>query len=188
MKTTTLKISRGIIRTALLLFLAFSLIECRGPRGFDGMDGHDGLDGDVYAYSALYDVSANQWSGDVDGYHTYMNVPEYTEDIYYDGAILIYRLNEDDMSSYMLPNTYVENALTIYLDYNAFVGEVELTYREVFEGANDTNAPGFMTFKVLIIEGIPLAVVKNMVDVKDYNAVVKTFKLDNTNERYIKAY
>ena len=47
---------------------------------------------------------------------------------------------------------------------------------------NDTPAPGdVMSFKVVIFEGIPLATLKTMVDVNDYNAVTKMFHVEPGN-------
>jgi hypothetical protein len=106
-------------------------------------------------------------------------MPEITEDIYYNGAVLVYRLIEIEPISFnMLPYTYVDNALTIYMDFDAYLGGIDLYYKEVFEGANDTFAPeSLMSFKVLIIEGIPLATLKGMVDINDFEAVTKLVKM-----------
>jgi hypothetical protein len=187
MKTNRLQLTAGLLRNTLLVIAVFTLAQCRGPRGYDGLDG---ADGDVYTYSAIYDVYANDWSGDADDYRVFLEVPEITNDIYYNGAVLVYRLFETEPKTFnMLPYTYVDNALTISMDYDAYVGGIELIYKEVFEGTNDTFAPeGDMAFKILIIEGIPLATVKSMVDVKDYNAVTKAFKLNETQQRYNKVF
>jgi len=165
------------------------LIQCvgpRGPRGLDGEDGFDGIDGINYTHTAIYDVNASEWEGDIDGYFVWLDVPEITEDIYYNGAVLVYRLIEVDPISFnMLPYTYVDNAFMIYLDYDAYLGGIDLIYKEVLDGVNDTFAPeNLMSFKIVIIEGIPLSTVKEMVDISDFNAVVKTFKIDVNKEGY----
>jgi hypothetical protein len=157
-----------------------------GPRGFDGNDGLDGLpglnglNGEAFAYSAIYDIEPAEWSGDADGYWTFLDVPEINDDIYYEGTVLVYRLIEIDPYSFnMLPYTYVDNSLTVYMDYDAYVGGIDVLYKEIYEDVNDTFAPDeLMTFKVVIIEGIPLAKLKTMVDINDYHAVSSILKMD----------
>lgn len=189
MKTNKLQLSAGIIRTVALLFVYFAMVQCsgpRGPRGFDGDDGLNGIDGINYTRVAIYDVEANEWDGDENGYNVFLDVPEITEDIYYDGAVLVYRLIEVEPISFnMLPYTYVDDGWTIYLDYDAYLGGIDLIYKEVLDGFNATEAPAnLMSFKVVIIEGLPLATIKEMVDVTDFNAVVKMFNIDVNKEGY----
>jgi len=155
-----------------------------GPSGYDGYDGEDGKDGKNYTHSVIYDVEPSSWTGDLNGYDAVIDVPEITEDIYYNGAVLVYRLFETEPKTFnMLPYTYVDNALTIYFDFDVYVGSIDLMYKEVMDGVNDTpviNNP--MAFKVVIIEGIPLAKVKTMVDVSDYSAVSKLFNIDSADK------
>lgn len=174
-----LQITGGIIRISSLLILFIVLVQCRGQRGDDGIDG---IDGDYYAYSAVYDVDPSAWEGNLDGYDAYLDVPEITDDIYYDGAVLVYRLFETEPKSFnLLPYTYVDNALAVYFDFDAYVGIINLMYKEVYDGVNDTPVPSdVMTFKVLIIEGIPLATLKTKVDVTDFNAVTKMFNINTS--------
>jgi hypothetical protein len=170
-----------------LLLILTQCVGPRGPRGYDGLDGQDGQDG-LSAYSAIYDVNANEWQGDQDGYRVYLDVPEITDDIYYNGAVLVYRLIEVDPKSFnLLPYTYVDNGFTIYMDFDAYVGGLDLIYKEILDGANDTFAPeNLMSFKVVIFEGIPLAQLRDMVDIKDYNAVVKRFNINVNKPGYQK--
>jgi hypothetical protein len=151
------------------------ITQCTGLEGPMGNDGLDGLDGINFTHSVIYDISPSKWFGDVNGYDALIDVPEITEDIYYDGAVLVYRLIETEPKSFnMLPYTYVDNTLTVYMDFDAYVGSIDLIYKEVFDGVNDTPVPvNIMSFKVLIIEGIPLATLKGLVDVSDYGAIAK---------------
>jgi hypothetical protein len=153
--------------------------QCIGPEGPMGNDGLDGIDGINYTNSVIYDIGPSEWVGDLNGYDVLLDVPEITEDIYYNGAVLVYRLIETDPKSFnMLPYTYVDNSLTVYMDFDAYVGSIDLIYKEVFDGVNDTPAPGnIMSFKVLIIQGIPLATLKGLVDVSDYVAVAKMLNI-----------
>ena len=189
MKKLIHQLSGGLLRLASLLLLTILIVQCTGPegpmgpRGFDGNDGLDGLNGlngEAFAYSAIYDIEPAEWSGDADGYWTFLDVAEITDDIYYEGAVLVYRLIEIDPYSFnMLPYTYVDNALTVYMDFDAYVGGIDVLYKEIYEDVNDTFAPDeLMTFKVVIIEGIPLAKLKTMVDISDYHAVSGILKID----------
>jgi hypothetical protein len=197
MKKSKLQVSLGILRVFSCFLLMAVLTDCRGPEGpmgvpgydgLDGADGQDGADGTAFSYSVIYDVDPADWIGDVDGYNAELNVAEITDDIYYNGAVLVYRLIEIDPKSFnMLPYTYVDNALSIYMDFDAYVGSINLIYKEVFDGANDTPAPAdVMSFKIVIVEGIPLATLKTMVDVKDYSAVTKRFNLQEQNVNVMK--
>jgi hypothetical protein len=186
MEKSKLQLSLGILRVCSYFLLIAVLTNCTGPEGPvgpPGYNGHDGVDGINYTHSVIYDVDPADWSGSVDGYNAVLEVPEITEDIYYNGAVLVYRLIEVDPISFnMLPYTYVDNALSIYMDFDAYLGSINLIYKEVFDGFNDTPAPGnVMSFKVVIFEGIPLATLKTMVDVTDYNAVTKMFHIEGGN-------
>jgi hypothetical protein len=111
-----------------------------------------------YTHSAIYDVYSSEWAGDTNGYNSNIDVPEITEDIYYNGSVLVYRLVETAPISFnMLPYTFMDNLLTIYKDFNVYIGSINLMYKEVYNSANDTHVPGNMSFKVVIIEGILLA-------------------------------
>ncbi len=185
MKTNKKQLTDKTVRIFQFFLLALMFARCTGPvgpMGNDGLNGRDGMDGINYTQSAIYDINASDWGGDMNGYYVSMDVPEITEDIYYNGAVLVYRLFEIDPKSFnMLPYSYVDNTLTVYMDFDAYVGSIDLTYKEVLDGVNNTPAPsGMMSFKVVIIEGIPLAKLKNMVDVSDYSAVAKMLNIDKT--------
>ncbi len=180
MNTIKQRLTGRMIRISSVFILALMFIQCEGPMGPMGPRGYDGIDGEAFAYSVIYDVETTDWSGDIDGYAVSLSVPEITTDIYYYGAVLVYRLIEVAPISFnMLPYTYVDDDLIVYMDFDAYIGGIDLYYKEVYQGVNDTPAPGvLMSFKVMIIEGIPLATLKNMVDIKDYDAVATL--LDNT--------
>ena len=181
MKTNKQKLSGGLISICSFILLMLVFAQCVGPQGPQGSPGYDGQDGTSYAYSVIYDVGPSEWNGNVDGYRVQLEVPEIIDDIYYTGAVLVYRLIETEPKSFnMLPYTYVDNDLIIYMDFDAYVGSIDLIYKEVFNGINDTYAPeSLMSFKVLIIEGIPLATLKSMVNVNDFAAVSNVLKVNN---------
>ena len=178
MKTNKLPLTPGIIRIGSFLLLLTLFVRCQGPTGPRGQDGLDGIN---FTHSVIYDVDPSEWSGSVDGYNVSLNVPEITDDIYYNGAVLVYRLIETNPKSFnLLPYTYVNNTLAIYMDFDAYVGSIDLTYKEVFEGVNDTPAPAdLMSFKIVIIEGTPLATLKTKVNINDFAAVSKLLNLEN---------
>jgi hypothetical protein len=178
----SLKKMRGFSCFLLLAVLA-GCIQDDGPMRPPGNDGQNGLDGINYTHSVIYDIDPSDWIGNVDGYNTVIDIPEITDDIYYNGAVLVYRLNETEPKSFnLLPYTYVDNALSVYMDFDAYVGSMNLIYKEVFDGLNDTPAPdNIMSFKIVIIEGISLATLKTRVNINDYAAVSKLFNVDGVN-------
>jgi len=178
MNTNKLQLSSELVRICSFFLFMVVFVQCTGPQGNDG---HDGTDGINYTHSVIYDVDPSEWSGNTDGYNVLLDIPEITDDIYYNGAVLVYRLIEIEPKSFnLLPYTYVDNALTIYFDFDAYVGSIDLIYKEVFDGVNDTPAPvAIMSFKVVIIEGIPLATLKTLVNVNDFAAVSKMLNIDN---------
>ena len=183
MRTIKLQLKDKAIRICAFFLLALVLTRCTGPigpMGNDGLDGKDGIDGINFTHSVIYDINASDWVGDLNGYYVTIDVPEITDIIYYNGAVLVYKLFETAPKSFnMLPYSYVDNTLTVYMDFDAYVGSIDLTYKEVLGGVNNTPAPqGIMSFKVVIIEGIPLAKLRSMVDVSDYSAVAKMLNID----------
>lgn len=174
MKTNRFRFINPIFRVLLLVSFVMILAQCRGPRGQNGIDGIN------YTHSAIYDVTADSWTGDTNGYQVLLSVPEITDDIYYNGAVLVYRLIEVSPKSFnMLPYTYLDNNYAVYLDYDVYVGSINLLFKEVIDGINNTLAPeSTMSFKVVIIEGLSLSGLKNYVDPKDYNAVSRLLNLD----------
>lgn len=183
MKPNKLRLKEKLIRIGPFVLLMLLFSQCTGPEGpmgNDGLDGLDGLDGINFTHSVIYDIDPSDWVGDLNGYNALIDVPEITDDIYYNGAVLVYRLIETEPKSFnLLPYTYVDNSLAVYMDFDAYVGSIDLIYKEVFEGVNDTPVPvNIMSFKVIIIEGIPLATLKGLVDVSDYRAIAKIMNVN----------
>ena len=140
METIKQQFSGGFIRIGAVLLSILLFAQCdgptgpMGPMGPQGPQGDNGADGTAFAYSVIYDVETTEWFGNADGYRVTLDVPEITEDIYYNGAVLVYRLIEIDPISFnLLPYTYVDNGLTIYMDFDAYIGSIELIYKEIYE-------------------------------------------------------
>ena len=176
MKSNKLGLKGKIISSCMLALLMILFSQCKK----EGPMGKDGLDGINFTHSAIYDIDPSGWVGDLNGYKASIDVPEITNDIYYNGAVLVYRLIETEPKSFnLLPYTYVDNTLTINMDFDAYIGSIDLLYKEVFDGINDTPVQeNTMSFKVLIIEGIPLATLKGLVDVSDYREMAKMMNLN----------
>ena len=174
MESNKLSLKERAIRIFTFAFLMILFSQC----GREGPMGNNGLDGINYTHSAIYDVDPSDWVGDLDGYNASIDVPEITNDIYYNGAVLVYRLIEIEPKSFnLLPYTYVDNSLIISMDFDVYVGGIDFIYKEVFDGVNDTPAQeNTMAFKVLIIEGMPLATLKGLVDISDYRAVTEMMR------------
>ncbi|MGF7141088.1 hypothetical protein [Roseimarinus sediminis] len=164
----------------LILASALFVASCTGPAGMDGIDGRDGRDGIANVGAAIYDVDPSSWTGNIDGFTCVLDVPEISQYVYENGAVLVYVLqNEgyDDQHFNQLPYTWLNNSMTEYMDFNAFVGSVEITLRWVDDGMNVTEAPVQpYSFKLIIIEGTPLAVLESRVDISDPEAVLNYLK------------
>lgn len=184
---TAEKISKQISNTFLAIFAVLLVFTaCVGPRGFDGMDGKngrdgiDGRDGIANVGAVIYDVDASSWFGNIDGYSTIIDVPEITNYVYENGAVLVYVLqNESSENKFFnqLPYTWLNNTYTEYMDFNAFVGSIEIIMRWVDNGVNSTEAPtGPYAFKVIVVEGTPLAVLEASVDISNPEAVMSYFQ------------
>jgi len=159
-----------------LFFLVFS-VSCIGPRGYDGIDGHDGRDGISDIGVVIYDIRPSDWNGNIDGFTASLNVPEITEDIIYNGAVLVYRLRNEgtkDMSFNQLPYTWLNNYNTEYMDFDAYVGRIDITLRWVDEFVNNTQAPKEkQSYKILVIEGTPLSVIEGKTDISNPENVIE---------------
>jgi hypothetical protein len=158
--------------TAYVLIIAL-IAGCEGPQGVEGPKGKDG---NANVSSAIYDIQPNTWKGDSNGYVTTLIVPEIDQKIYESGAVLVYMLN-DEQKDYKnfnkLPYTLIDNNISEYMDYNVYIGSIDISIKLVDNGKNKTVSPSQqISYKVLIIEGTPLSVLKNNVDISNYNKVV----------------
>ena len=164
-----------------VLFL--SQVSCIDVVGPEGPKGSSGKDGTSFANSAIYDISADKWAGNINGYSTTLTMPEITNDIYNNGAVLVYRLREDftPKSFNLLPYTYVDNNTTTYMDFDAYIGKIEITTRDIVNGQNASQAPTqLMSFKVVVVIGLPYAKLQQKVNIQDFNAVTKFLGIDKS--------
>lgn len=62
------------------------------------------------------------------------------------------------------------------MDFDAFIGELDITLRWVDKGVNNTEAPtGKYTFKIIVIAGTPLSVLETKTDISNPDAVMAYF-------------
>jgi hypothetical protein len=196
---TKFKSVRNII-SVTFFFASFFLINCTGPEGpmgptgekgdpgydgangKDGTSGQDGAPGSTFVKSIQFEVLATDWKGDTNGYTAILTVPEITSAIYDHGAVLVYMLNEQDPNNKyfnMLPYTYVNNSSTEYMDFDAYVGQIDLKLKWTDNGLNSTLAPTLTEyFKIIVAEGTPLSILKKNVNIANYEAVAKYLKFN----------
>ena len=85
-KSNNLRLKEKIIRICPFVLLMLMYSRCTR---IEGPIGNDGLDGINYTRSVIYDIGPSDWVGDVNGYNAFIDVPEITDDIYYNGAVLV---------------------------------------------------------------------------------------------------
>jgi hypothetical protein len=167
------------MKTITSLFSIFAIIllsfNCIGPQGQDG---------NANVGSAIYDIPASDWNGNVDGFVTTLDVPELNQDIYENGAVLVYLLKNEtskDQSFNQLPYTWLYNSITEYMDFDVYIGSIDITLRWVDNGVNNTEAPkDAYTFKVIVIEGTPLSMLKTKTDISNPDAVMAYLSANTT--------
>ena len=180
MKTVISTNSLKNLVISTIVLISVLMVSCSGPEGPMGPQGEKGLDGapgNANVVSIQYEVVPASWKGDTNGYTAILSVPEITSAIYDHGAVLVYMLNEQDPNHKffnMLPYTYVYNSSTEYMDFDAYIGQIDLKLKWTDNGINSTVAPNFSEyFKVIIAEGTPLSVLKDNVNISNYKAVTK---------------
>lgn len=166
-----------------LIFAAFAflLFSCEGDPGPMGPPGEQGLPGNANVTPIIFDVAPNEWYGDVNSFYANLDeLPEITEDILNNGAVLVYVLHEEnpnEKSFNMLPYTYVDGSSYEYMDFEAYIGRIRITLKWTDNGVNTTAQPTQLySFKVVIIRGIPLATLKKSAPIHDYEATMKYLK------------
>ncbi|HOT15250.1 MAG TPA: hypothetical protein PK252_10860 [Bacteroidales bacterium] len=142
------------IRYAFLLCISISLFSCKGEKGDKGDPGDMG---NANVKSIIFDVKPSNWQGDSSEYYVFFDVKEINQEIFSNGAVLLYILRNEGSSNQSfnaLPYTWVyENAFE-YLDYDVFLGKIKISYRMVDNGINTTTLPDeTFTFKVVVLTG-----------------------------------
>ena len=125
-----------------ILMAMIGLAACEGPMGPAGRDGRDGIDGEVTYWKVIdYAIPRNAWElignpDDIGSYFYYVSdVPELTQAIYNDGAIVCYYRYRDDFGDNVqtpLPYTYydiiveggVEFPFSVQYSYDVMPGSI----------------------------------------------------------------
>ena len=171
------------MHTAIMaaIVLVFVLSSCRGKDGADGADGINNTQGVIYDVTPDKWVKINSGSDGTSGYKAVLSVPEITSDIYNNGAVLVYRAWDNPSSFNMLPYTYVDNNSTTYMDYNAYIGSMDITYKVIIDNLNSTDIPNYsMSFKVVVVQGISMSALKSKIDVTNYSVVSRYLGLKDS--------
>lgn len=154
-----------------LLLIMMVISACQGPAGPVGPPGRDGLDGVgevTYWKIKEFTIARNSWDligipGEIGSYFYYVaDVPELTNAIFEDGAIICYYLYMDDFGDNVqtpLPYTYydimvnggVEYPFSVQYSYDVTPGSI--AFKVVFSDfyTADNKPPATCTFKLHLI-------------------------------------
>ena len=164
-----------LLKLSAFGFLLLLISSCEGEPGPQGQRG-DNAD----ATTIVIDVEPQDWIGNINGYSTTLYMPEINQDIFINGAVLVYCLNEENTSQQnfnMLTYTYIDGSSFEYMDFEAYIGKIEVRIKWVDNGVNTTLAPSQdYAFKVVVIQGISLSVLKSEVSVNNYEATMRFLK------------
>jgi hypothetical protein len=146
----------------------------QGPAGDQGIQGIQGLDGNANVHSYTYNVFTSDWILNAPNYGVDLSVPEITQSILDDGAVLVYMSNG---SGGWMPLPYTSwyssyarliKANILYEDVTIWVLDSDLT---------QTPNPGDRTFKIVVIGGSVASKMPSNIDLNNYMQVAKYLKL-----------
>ena len=146
----------------------------QGPSGDQGIQGIPGQDGNANVHSYTYDVFTSDWNQVAPNYGVDLSVPEITQSILDDGAVLVYLSNG---SGGWMPLPYTSwysgyarlyKANILYEDVTIWVLDSDLT---------QTPNPGDRTFKIVVIGGSVASKMPSNIDLNNYEQVAKYLKL-----------
>lgn len=135
------------MRLFSILIVIILMISCEGPKGEDGIS-------DIYTIQ--FEVFPEEWTGNKDGYTAILNVPEIDNEVFNNGATLLYVLEEDFSPKfyYQIPNTHIKDSLVTYMDVEYETGKAIIYYRQVNGFVNVTKKPDWtFVFKLIIMKG-----------------------------------
>lgn len=124
------------------------------------------------AFSTVYDIQPEDWSTSDNGlsYSTSLNIPELSQDIFDNGAVIVYLSFVDNIYE-ALPEVYEG------ISYGAIHGPGALTLDlHAVDGGAITRPKGEIYAKVVLINARALSLHPNL-NLKDYNLVRHTFGL-----------
>lgn len=171
----------------LAVFLSAVLSSCEGPQGIPGQNGIDGQNG---LLSEVFELKKINFGFTDSEYKIYQTL---NPQIFAADAILIYRLsgtiNETTPIWQSIPRTLFLNinGSDVELDYDFDFSKQDFT---IYAGGNFNlaTAPTYIqnqTFRIIILPGYFSGKSKKTVDLNDYNAVIKAFKIDDQHVKIL---
>jgi len=184
-----MKTTNKILRTTIILCMtALAFTACRPEDGKDGINGQDGTpgaqgpvgqDGNANVVSKTFTATQISWTDKTIYGTNYkvatLNMPEITQNIIDNGAVLVYGGFFWESPWSALPISFFETGKTSYYTYGIATGKVTLRVH------NSTNAvpstPG-IPFRVVVIEGKAAGKARsNGVNLNDYEQTKAYFNL-----------
>jgi len=181
-----IKFLKKYFSIALIIFI----ISCegeQGPMGPMGPKGDKGEPGISDIISVTYEVKSDAWEGNTNGYSVSLYVPEITNAVFQNGAVLIYLINEDKspVTSNLLPYTWMDGVYTEYMDADIYVNGITIFFRWINNGVNSTKRPNSkFVYKIVIFEGTPISTLKSFLNISSLNDVENYINCFNNNKAY----
>ncbi len=142
-----MKTIKFLTYAAFVLFLGLAISSCKGDDGADGIDGAvgttgaDGPNGNANVQTLTYDISTES------GYSIYTTVPEFTQSVIDNDAILFY-LKVNNSYLYSIPGPIG----TIVVQVVSSVGTNIIAFQNWDGVAFNISQGALTTLKIVIIE------------------------------------
>ncbi len=136
-----------------------------GPQGPAGINGTNGTDGNANVHSYTYNGASANWALSAPNYYCDLTVPEITQSIIDNGAVLVYLSNG---SGGWLALPFVQWYNGYGHQYNAVISVGAIRIWVSDSDLTQASNPGTVSFKVVVMDGVTLP--KN-VDPKNYYEV-----------------
>ncbi len=174
-----------LLSLSLAFILTFSACEGpMGPSGPRGLDGMDGTGGNTGMKTVFFNMAMQDWTptGDKGRWFYSLQMPEVTQDVVDNGAVLCYRrniINGIETFEAMPVTTLIEENGVLFSNeiwYSHYNGYIDFDWWD--SHPTEPLSPGYdMYFKIVILYPMYAYKLKN-VDVNDYQAVSKALELD----------
>lgn len=167
---------KNVVQMAILLVL-FSTIACTkqgpiGPTGEKGDPGNTGVTSTTFMM--------NNWLWNTPYYYASLNVPALTTSNASSAAVMVYFNTDGGNNWNALPYTQYHSPYNYYMGFNTGVGLVQVTwvYDTSLSSGDNPNVYYGSTIRCKVVVIPPAAKRANPdLDIKDYEAVKKRFKL-----------
>ena len=170
-----------VIVLAVLFSAVFS--SCEGPQGIPGQNGLDGQDGFLSEVFELKNINFDT---------EFIIRRRLTPPIFAADAILIYRLSglidENDTKPIWQPiprTIFFDNGDEFDYDFDFSKEDFTIYAKGNYNILTTPNLIYDQTFRIVILPGYFSGKSKKTVDLSDYNAVIKAFKIDERNVKIL---